>query len=160
MVYMRSRWLKDVLKYINNIIGSNCLLRGQITMVYYLTPPSKIVITYVMHSNLGITHHLHQKYWHFLISPQKLRCRYSLEAPHWGASDEYPQHMFQKGASNVYPHHMFQGRIRKMVRRYSLLFVAILKGCFAITASEFVNISIFILPYFQWRSSKMCGEHI
>ena len=31
----------------------------------------------------------------FLISPQKnICCGYSLEAPQWGASNEYPQHMF------------------------------------------------------------------
>ena len=30
----------------------------------------------------------------FLISPQKHMLWYSLEAPHRGASNEYPQHMF------------------------------------------------------------------
>ena len=30
----------------------------------------------------------------FLISPQKHMLWYSLEAPRWGASNEYPQHMF------------------------------------------------------------------
>ena len=30
----------------------------------------------------------------FLISPQNIGCGYSLEAPHRGTSNEYPQHMF------------------------------------------------------------------
>ena len=30
----------------------------------------------------------------FLISPQKHMLWYSLEVPHWGTSNEYPQHMF------------------------------------------------------------------
>ena len=30
----------------------------------------------------------------FLISPQKHSLWYSLEVPHWGFSNEYPQHMF------------------------------------------------------------------
>ena len=36
-------------------------------------------------------------------------CGYSLEVPHRGASNEYPQHMFSwtRGASNEYPQHMF-----------------------------------------------------
>ena len=32
----------------------------------------------------------------FLISPWNLCCWYSLEAPHWGASNEYPQHVFEE----------------------------------------------------------------
>ena len=30
----------------------------------------------------------------FLISPLNICCGYSLEVPQWGASNEYPQHMF------------------------------------------------------------------
>ena len=30
----------------------------------------------------------------FLISSQNIWCRYSLEAPRWGASNEYPQQIF------------------------------------------------------------------
>ena len=30
----------------------------------------------------------------FLISPRNICCGYSLEAPHWGASNEYQQHTF------------------------------------------------------------------
>ena len=32
----------------------------------------------------------------FLISPQKHMLWYSLEVPRWGASNEYPQHMFSR----------------------------------------------------------------
>ena len=30
----------------------------------------------------------------FLFLKENICCGYSLEAPHWGASNEYPQHMF------------------------------------------------------------------
>ena len=30
----------------------------------------------------------------FLFLKENIFCGYSLEAPHWGASNEYPQHMF------------------------------------------------------------------
>ena len=35
-----------------------------------------------------------KKYWYFLISPWKHLSGYSLAAPCWGASNEYPQRMF------------------------------------------------------------------
>ena len=38
----------------------------------------------------GYPHHI------FLISPPKHMLWYSLEAPRWGASNEYPQHMFSR----------------------------------------------------------------
>ena len=30
----------------------------------------------------------------FLFRHENISCKYSLEAPHWGTSNEYPQHMF------------------------------------------------------------------
>ena len=45
----------------------------------------------------------------FLISRQKHMCGYSLEEPHWGSSNEYPQHMFlsrnKKNIGNFYWKH-------------------------------------------------------
>ena len=45
-----------------------------------------------------------------LISPWNTYCRYSLEAPQWGASNEYLQHMFQ-------------GEIRKKIFSYHLSYL-------------------------------------
>ena len=41
----------------------------------------------------------------FYISAQNVDCGYSLEPPHWGGSNEYPQSMFlsRNQKSNVYP---------------------------------------------------------
>ena len=41
----------------------------------------------------------------FLISAQNTDCRYSLEPPRWGCSNEYPQSMFlsRNKKNNVYP---------------------------------------------------------
>ena len=40
----------------------------------------------------------------FLISAQNIDCRYSLELPRWGSSNEYPQSMFlSRNKKNVYP---------------------------------------------------------
>ena len=41
----------------------------------------------------------------FLISAQNIDCRYSLEPPHRGGSNEYPQSMFlsRNNKNNVYP---------------------------------------------------------
>ena len=41
----------------------------------------------------------------FLISAQNIDCRYSLEPPRWGGSNEYPQSMFlsRNKKNNVYP---------------------------------------------------------
>ena len=41
----------------------------------------------------------------FLISAQNLGCRYSLEPPGWGGSNEYPQSMSlsRNKKNNVYP---------------------------------------------------------
>ena len=41
----------------------------------------------------------------FLISAQNIDCRYSLEPPRWGGSNEYPQFMFfsRNKKNNVYP---------------------------------------------------------
>ena len=38
----------------------------------------------------------------FLISAQKICCGYSLEVPHWGASNEYPQYTFFCAGINKY----------------------------------------------------------
>ena len=41
----------------------------------------------------------------FHISAQNIDCEYSLELPHWGSSNEYPQSMFLSSnkKNNVYP---------------------------------------------------------
>ena len=41
----------------------------------------------------------------FHTSAKKIDCRYSLEPPHWGGSNEYPQSMFlsRNNKNNVYP---------------------------------------------------------
>ena len=41
----------------------------------------------------------------FHISAQNIDCRYSLELPRWGGSNEYPQSMFlsRNKNNNVYP---------------------------------------------------------
>ena len=41
----------------------------------------------------------------FHISAQNIGCRYSLEPPRWGDSNEYPQPMFlsRNKKNNVYP---------------------------------------------------------
>ena len=41
----------------------------------------------------------------FYISAQNIDCVYSLEPPHWGGSNEYPQSMFlsRNKKNNVYP---------------------------------------------------------
>ena len=41
----------------------------------------------------------------FLISAQNMDCRYSLEPPRWGGSNEYSQYMFlsRNRKNNVYP---------------------------------------------------------
>ena len=41
----------------------------------------------------------------FHISAQNIDCRYSLELPHWGGSNKYPQSMFlsRNKKNNVYP---------------------------------------------------------
>ena len=41
----------------------------------------------------------------FFISAQNIDCRYSLEPPRWGSSNEYPQSMFlsRNKKNNVYP---------------------------------------------------------
>ena len=41
----------------------------------------------------------------FHISAQSMNCRYSLEPPRWGGSNEYPQSMFlsRNKKNNVYP---------------------------------------------------------
>ena len=42
----------------------------------------------------------------FLISAQNIDCRYSLEPPQWGGSNEYPQSMIlsRNKKNNVYPY--------------------------------------------------------
>ena len=42
----------------------------------------------------------------FYISAQNIDCGYSLEPPHWGGSNEYPQSMFlsRNNKNNVYPY--------------------------------------------------------
>ena len=42
----------------------------------------------------------------FLISVQNIECRYSLETPRRGGSNEYPQYMFlsRNKRNNVYPY--------------------------------------------------------
>ena len=46
-----------------------------------------------------------KKYDIFHISAQNIDCRYSLEPPRWGGSNEYPQSMFlsRNKKNNVYP---------------------------------------------------------
>ena len=41
----------------------------------------------------------------FHISAQNIDCGYSLELPHWGSSNEYPQYIFlsRNKKNNVYP---------------------------------------------------------
>ena len=54
---------------------------------------------------------LSQKVWKMLensifqISAQNIDCGYSLELPHWGSSNEYPQSMFlsRNKKKNVHP---------------------------------------------------------
>ena len=46
------------------------------------------------------------------ILHKNICCGYSLEAPRWGASNEYPQYIFW-GASNEYPQYMFLWRNKK-----------------------------------------------
>ena len=67
-------------------------------------------------------------------SPRKTCCGYSLEVPHWGTSNEYPQHMFShRDTSNEYPQHMFSLRNKKdisiflMKMRHLLLYASISK---------------------------------
>ena len=44
-----------------------------------------------------------QKYWYFSYFSTKTCCGYSLEAPHRGASNEYPQHTFSwRNKKNIY----------------------------------------------------------
>ena len=46
-----------------------------------------------------------QKYWYFsyMYFSQNICCGYSLEVPQWGASNEYPQHMFSwRNTKNIY----------------------------------------------------------
>ena len=43
---------------------------------------------------LLIRHFFNQKVLIFLIFNENIFCGYSLEGPHWGTSNEYPQHMF------------------------------------------------------------------
>ena len=38
----------------------------------------------------------------FVIAPQKICCGYSLEVPHRGTSNEYPQHIFWRSKKNIY----------------------------------------------------------
>ena len=54
----------------------------------------------------------------FLISAQNIDCRYSLEPPRRGGSNEYPHSMFLsriEAGSNEYLQSMFWAEIRKMV---------------------------------------------
>ena len=37
------------------------------------------------------------------VSTKNIWCGYSLEAPHQGASNEYPQHMFSRNNKNIFP---------------------------------------------------------
>ena len=41
----------------------------------------------------------------FHISAQNIDCEYSLELPHWGSSNEYPQSIFlsRNKKNNIYP---------------------------------------------------------
>ena len=73
----------------------------------------------------------------FLFLHGNICCGYSYEAPHWGASYEYPQHMFSwRNKKNIYsipfiktsqrhfiwiPTTSFHGEIRKIFTRYSFL---------------------------------------
>ena len=69
-----------------------------------------------------------QKYWFFLLLHENVCCGYSLEVPHGGASNEYPQHIFSWrnkkniidleqwiSASNEYPQHIFSWRNKKNI---------------------------------------------
>ena len=46
-----------------------------------------------------------KKFWYFSISAQNIDCGYSLELPHRGSSNEYPQSMFLSSnkKNNIYP---------------------------------------------------------
>ena len=58
----------------------------------------------------------------FHISAQNIDCGYSLELPHWGSSNEYPQSMFlsRNKKNNVYP-------CKPQLKLYRRVFVMITK---------------------------------
>ena len=53
----------------------------------------------------------------FLFLHENICCGYSLEVPHWGASNEYPQHMFLWRTWENYP---------KIITKYSSLTIPLL----------------------------------
>ena len=60
----------------------------------------------------------------FHNSAQNIDCGYSLEPPHRGGSNEYPQSMFwaeRWGGSNEYPQSMFWAEIRKIMNTPSYI---------------------------------------
>ena len=56
--------------------------------LFFVVKIKKIIIKFIATDKRGYPHNI------FLNSPQNICCRYSLEAPRWGTSNEYPQNMF------------------------------------------------------------------
>ena len=65
-----------------------------------------------------------------VVLHKNICCGYSLEAPQWGASNEYPQHMFQRRNQKIYPRNII---------RYSSLTLCMLGSfvCFFVVCGFF-----------------------
>ena len=67
---------------------------GQTSQVYRL---ARSLVSYVKIIALGKMLFFNSKVWiFFLFLHENICCGYSLEAPRWGASNEYPQHVFME----------------------------------------------------------------
>ena len=101
----------------------------------------------------------HQKYWVFRkksdifhISTQNIDCGYSLELPHWGSSNGYPQSMFlsRNTKNNVYPCKPQFYYIKvgfKWVKNYI--------GMFSWWIEQ-VSLTTFVPGHLSWLNGKRC----
>ena len=80
----------------------------------------------------------------FLTSPrQMLCCGYSLEAPQWGASNEYPQHMFLwRNKKNIYLRHL--SRSMMIVILAAIVQMPVCKRC--CPSSKNLDLILYSLP--------------
>ena len=83
-------WKKNIWKYISEI--SISLRKHAYSNILKILPPKNKKFQ-IKNSDI------------FHISAQNIDCRYSLELPRWGGSNEYPQSMFlsRNKKNNVYP---------------------------------------------------------
>ena len=84
---------------------------GSFTILFYWVFPKswsqkwKVGVTY---SKSGVNENsVSGKYFYLIFLHKNICCGYSLEVPHWGTSNEYPQHMFWcRNKKNINKFHM------------------------------------------------------